>query len=329
MDLYRARPGENAMQPTCTHEEAASMLASNQSTSWDETVRLSRRELSDGSCTITGQVQDRRLSLTPWAESQICTKVGIPTRYFRKCPPGLQTPQFQYWRDELVNRSENEPTVLLRGRGDTVRGILSSRYTVIDDKLLFDALAPLFAEGLIITWLEATDVSFHMRLVSPQDVKGSIFGDPLFMGIHVSNSEVGYRPVSIDGVVYRQICANGMVVQADRSSVFRRRHLGRLDGDFPYKLLQSARSAMNRAETTVLRLSESRFKPLEEPGEAVETIGKKWDLSEKVQQSIIDQISNEPYPETQYALVNAITWVAQLQNPDERFRLETLAGTLV
>ena len=42
------------------------------------------------------------LEMSPWATAQLCHFLGMPTRYFRKCPVQLQDSQFNYWIRQLV-----------------------------------------------------------------------------------------------------------------------------------------------------------------------------------------------------------------------------------
>lgn len=265
-------------------------------------------------------------AISDWAKSQLLSKLGIPVTYYNKCPVVLQELQYSYWRDQIAARKTE---FLVRGRGDLIRGILSSRYAVINDLALMQALEPLFVEGMVITLFEVTDRSFHMRLVSPNPVADSGHQDPLYCGVHISNSEVGYRPVSIDSIVYREVCSNGLIRLHDQTSIFRRRHIGKTPADFSYQVLQAARSAVCLAEETAESFARSKYRPILNTEERVHSLGKKWELSKTLQQSIIDQISAEAYPKTEFALINAITSVAQGLEPDHRYRMESLAGSLV
>lgn len=101
----------------------------------------------------------RQFTPSPWAESQICAKLGIPVSYFRKCPNELQDSQFTYWMSDLNERSEHrDPRFLLRGRGPNLWGFLSSRYACLDNADVLTAVEPLVEQGMVVTWFEVSDL---------------------------------------------------------------------------------------------------------------------------------------------------------------------------
>lgn len=315
------------MKPVLTPPEAIECLHTLNSGSWDQILNPRQITLKQGECSIQSSGGEGvRYSISDWAKSQLLSRLGIPVIYYERCPVVLQELQYSYWRDQLSARNTK---FLVRGRGNLIRGILSSRYSIINDFTLIEAVEPLFVEGMVITFFEVTDNSFHLRLVSPRPVEESGHQDPLYCGVHVSNSEVGYRPVSIDSIVYREVCSNGLIRLHDQTNILRRRHIGTTPADFAYQVLQAARSAICLAEDTAESFLRSKYRPILNTVERVQYLGKKWELSKTFQQSIIDQISGEAYPETEYALINAITSVAQDLEPDNRYRMESLAGSLL
>ncbi len=46
------------------------------------------------------------LTPTSWATSQLCTRLGIPAGYFRKCPAHLQDEQFNWWIKQTRARAD-------------------------------------------------------------------------------------------------------------------------------------------------------------------------------------------------------------------------------
>lgn len=315
------------MKPTCTYQEVVERTLATASQSWDKIVPATDIQLSNGMVVLHSTNGDRReLSATTWAEGQLCAKLGIPAQYFRRCPPELQDAQFAYWMDRLCE-SKPKP-MLLRGCGETVRGILSSRYARIDNIQLVEAARPLAEQGLVPVWFEESDASFHLRLVDPSPIGEAKPGDPLFRGVHIANSEVGKRTLSVDAIVYRQVCANGLVRLVKNRSVLARRHVGTILNLGP-TVLAAAEQALSLGAETAQALAATRTKPVADPEGEVERLGAAWDLSEDVQESIVRQLSYEPEPETAFGLINAITAAAQRQEPDNRFRLESLAGSLL
>lgn len=315
------------MKPTCTYQEVVERTLATTSDTWDEVVPATSIQMANGRIFLRSREGgDRELAATVWAEGQLCSKLGIPIQYFRKCPPELRDVQFSYWMKQLAE-SRQRP-ILLRGRGDIVRGVLSDRYAQIDNVAVVEAARPLADHGLAPTWFEESETSFHLRLVDPNPIGEAKAGDPLYRGVHIANSEVGRRTLSIDAVVYRRVCSNGLVRLVKNRSVLTRRHIGAVQNLGP-TVLQAAELALAIAGQSVEALVASCTKPIADPEGEIERLGAAWDLSEQVQESIVRQLSEEPDPETAFGLINAITAAARRQGPDERFRLESLAGTLL
>jgi hypothetical protein len=71
----------------------------------------------------------------------MCGRLGIPTAYFRRCPLDLQDAQFNIWarhHDRFESNGSNgrasHERWLLRVKNDTLRGVLSDRYTRLDNE---------------------------------------------------------------------------------------------------------------------------------------------------------------------------------------------------
>ena len=110
-------------------------------------------------------------------------------------------------------------------KGDALRGVLSSRYARLDHDLLLDTLMPLVPQGFAVDWFSLDDTGLHLRLVDPRTPQSVLPGDDLLCGIHVANSEVGRRAVTVDALVYRLVCQNGLIRLVKGKSLLHRRHV--------------------------------------------------------------------------------------------------------
>lgn len=319
------------MNPACTLTSISQRISKEASKNWDEVIDPSELRMQGGELHLRQLDQPSRpLKANTWAEGQLCSKLGIPVNYFRKCPPILKDAQFEYWMDQLYSSSNgHSPKLLLRGNGETVRGVLSERYACIDNLALIEAIDTLESTGLEVKGFELTEVSFHLRLVDPTSYIGADSDDPLFSGVHISNSEVGMRTLSVDALVYRQVCTNGLVRLVKNRSVYARKHIGRTPEDLARILRESSMAALDLGGRSALAFAQAKETRIDDPDSKVLALAKPWNLNEEVQESIIKQLSVEPLPDTAYGLINAITTVARSQDPDERFRIETLAGSLL
>lgn len=278
-------------------------------------------------------------ALTPWATAQACQRLGIPSGYFNRCPTPLQDAQWNHWiRDEETLRriSADDPDAArwtIRARNATVRGVLSSRYEKLDNRQLMEALLPLLPAGRYeVSLVELTNESFHLRLVDPRISRDVLPGDRLLVGIHLANSEVGFRAVTVDAVVWRLVCSNGLVRRVAGKSLLRQRHIHVADARFLPLLEEAIAQATLVAAGFIeqMALSVRTFVP--EPEQAIAHLGQMWGLTRQTQEYILLALLGEPkrgQQDTLYGLVNAVTNAAQRLAVDDRFQLETLASVLL
>lgn len=331
------------MLPFCTFDTIADELRAARRSSWDALCTPSDLAFEDGRLLLYRPGAGRApVSLTPWAEGQLLARFGIPAGYFRRCPASLRDAQFSYWMDRLAQKRPgpasggDETRFLVRGHGGsqdhggTVRGVLSERYTRIDNDELLEAVRPLLGLGLTLKSCEVTDQSFHLRLIAPGVRAEAYRGDPLFAGIHVANSEVGMRTLSVDALVYRLVCTNGLVALTRDRGVYRRRHSGSRPADLSGELLVAATAALSAGGRAALALDAAREHRIEDPAGRVRELAKAWDLADGARDDVLAQLGYTEGGRTNlFELVNAVTAVARGQTPDERLRMETLAGGLL
>ncbi len=323
---------------------------------WD--VRPARKELSlrGGQVCLPPAYEDdcpAALSLTPWAMGQLCARLGIPTPYFKRCPPCLRDSQANHWlryapaqggeEDEDAGpfQEPDEPhlaagwddTWLLRGRKDRLRGILSSRYAALDNAQLLDALRPLLLdrqERLEVKDFALSEESLHLRLVDPQLAREVLKDDRLMVGFHVSNSEVGRHSVRVDALVWRLVCSNGLIRLVNGRSLFRQRHVALDQERFAQALRGAIAEAALEGAGLLERLAWATKEPVLDVPAAIERLGAQWRLSERTRELVTASLLSEApsQQETVYGLVNAFTSAAHHLSPEERYRVETLAGRL-
>lgn len=279
------------------------------------------------------------LALSPWATMQACQRLGIPTAYFNRCPVSLRDDQFNHWKadeETLLRSSPGESEAaswLVRAKGSTVRGVLSARYEKFDNRQVVEALLPALAGSRYqVRLVELTRDSFHLRLVDPGICRDVLPGDKLQVGIHVANSEVGLRAVTVDALVFRVVCENGLVRRIAGKSLFKQRHI-HLGGDRFVPLLSDAiGQATLSAAAFIEQMALSVKTPVPNPDEAIEQISEAWSLTRETQDFIKLALLGERrvgQQESLYGLVNAVTNAAQRLSVDDRFHLETRAGVLM
>ena len=322
------------MEATCTLASVIDRIRSDDLDKWDDFVRPTDLAFANGQIQLCDQDRPGRPgSLTPtnWAMNQLCHQLSIPTGYFRRCPSSLQATQFDYWIGKRCEEERQQFQWLMRAKDSVLRGVVSQRFARLDNAQLISALEPYLNEQFKVQWCALTETSLHLRLIRLDTRKLILAGDEACAGIHIANSEVGFRPVTIDALVYRLVCTNGLVSLVKGQSLFHRRHVGTAWQATQNGLEDAVAAALRVGTDSLERFAAATREPIDEPAKLLATNADRWQLSDDLQEDILKRLGYEPSSqrETRYGLVNAITSAAQLEEPDERYRLETLAGRLL
>jgi len=276
-------------------------------------------------------------SLRPgaWATGQMCRRLGIPTPYFRRCPPSLQDRQFNYWLHDAPASPDSGPHAsdrwFLRCKGDALRGVLSERYSCLDNVDLMQSLEPALDSRYRVGWFALTEESFHLRLLDYRLAREVLPDDRLVAGIHVANSEVGRRAVTVDALVFRLVCTNGLIRLVRGASLMNRRHVALSRPQFEAGLHQAIRDALESGVDFMERLAAATTRPVQDVDSTIRRFSSQWSLSQATETNIRQALLTESsaQQETVYGVVNAVTNAAQSLPPDERYSLEALASTLL
>jgi hypothetical protein len=376
------------------------------------------------------------LSLSPWATGQICSRLNIPTAYFKRCPEQLQDAQYNYWNnrhvharrkselkngvafvegaelngntpssaypeengyrfhDEKFNSDkfnggnshhngnfhqadyteepfdvdtmeangldESEPSEyrtgwahhsgyghqfkngiyagtdkseywLLRARHDTLRAVLTDRYTPLDNRTLLDCLHRTLPAHLQVQWLSLDDEAFHLRIIDPSLRYELLEGDPLMAGIHIANSETGRRSVTLDAMVFRQVCSNGLIRLVKGKSILCQRHVAVSPPHFVALLRQSFQTAFATANSFMEQMKWATTAPIRDVESEMKSLVTHWHLSQSFLEQVKASLSKErsDQQETVYGLTNALTAAAQTLDAGARYEIEVLAGRLL
>ena len=158
---------------------------------------------------------------------QVASALGIPAKYH-----DLMQAQKPELLAENVNAwfADKPSSYMVRsmdyGAGQVARALLSERYRRIDNMEIATSVLPLFAgnDQYEVMSCEVTENRLYLKVVNHRLEMEVRKGDIVQAGVMISNSEVGLGAVSIQPLVYRLVCTNGMVVN-DMGE--RRHHVGR------------------------------------------------------------------------------------------------------
>ena len=263
---------------------------------------------------------------------QVGSTLGIPAKYYdqmRKLKPGLLAENVNAWF------GDRDQSYMIRsmdyGNGMVARALLSDRYRRIDNMEIASAVLPLFAgkEEMEVISCEVTENRLYLKIVNHKLEMAVVPGDLVQAGVVISNSEVGLGAVSVQPLVYRLVCSNGMCVNEFGE---RRAHVGRsakaLEDSFNIytdETIEAEDKAfmLKLRDTTMAAIEEARFTQivgkLQDSTQAritgrvqdvIELTAKAYDLNQPEQDSILNYLISGG-DLSLYGLSNAITRASQ------------------
>ena len=188
----------------------------------------------------------------------------------------------------------------------------------------------------------------YLKVVTPLLKHEMAPGDVVQAGVVVSNSEVGQGTLSVQPLLYRLVCRNGLIA-ADRS--LRKTHVGRSIGTddeaitvFKDDTLQAddkafflkVRDVLESAvsEATFLQAAHKLQRTLRipltgDPVKTVEVLANRYALNEQERAGVLRHLISEG-DLSGYGLVNAVTHYSQeVEDYDRATEFEALGGRLI
>ena len=230
------------------------------------------------------------------------------------------------------------------------RALLSDRYRRIDNMEIATDVLPLFAgqADMEIVSSAVTESRLFIKVVNhrlEQEVKP---GDVVQAGVVISNSEVGLGAVSVQPLIYRLVCSNGLITGEFGE---RRTHIGRTveAADEKYNIYSDdTREAEDKLlllklrDATKAALEESKFAMIVDKlrdsteakitghvSDVVELTSKAYGLNQGEQESILDYLIAGG-DLSLYGLSNAVTRASQdIESYDRATTLENIGWQVV
>jgi len=280
------------------------------------------------------------------AHRQIGSILKIPAPYYDKMrmenPELLATNVNSWFNKEPARR-------MIRTLDGTARAFLSDRYRRIDNYDIAHASLPLILgeQQMKVASCEITDQRMYIKVVNPRLQTEVVPGDYVQSGLIISNSEVGMGSVTVQPLIYRLVCSNGMVVN---DAATRKYHIGRGNkSSEDYTLYSDAtleaddKALMMKVQDTVRAVvDEVQFqkvvKMMRDAKDAkitgrvpqvVELASADYGFTKKENDSILEQlIKDGDY--TLYGLANAVTRAAQdVESYDRSTEMESIGYTVM
>ena len=282
------------------------------------------------------------------AHKQIGEWAGIPTKYYDRMKteaPGLLSSNVNHWMSNQPARR------MVRTLDGSARAFLSDRYRRIDNEQIAEAVLPVLLDSgsdIRIESAEITETRMYLKAVFPRIEGEVVRGDVVQSGIVISNSEVGLGSLSVQPLIYRLVCSNGMIASDAGMS---RYHVGRKVGDGrdveallrdETKMADDRALMMALADVVRASLSDVGFAALlnkmrvategpaiQRPVEAVEALSKSFTLNGVEKQSVLENlIRGADY--SRWGVLNAVTAVANRHDDyDRATELEAMGGRIL
>jgi hypothetical protein len=282
------------------------------------------------------------------AHTQLAERLGIPQKYYDRLrgeAPDLLRENVNHWFRE-------RPKVqLVRTLFGTTRAFLSDRYQRIDHFEVLTTVLPVLqefgaSENLRVASCAVTESKLYLKAVFPKIEAEVKQGDVVQSGFVLSNSETGCGAVTVQPLIYRLVCTNGMIAKDYRQ---RKAHLGRsVAGEGVRELLSSetlraddqafllavrdvvrATADRDRFADIVARLSEASQRTLEQPVRALEEVKQRWGLTHPEGEAIFNHLvtGNDL---SLWGLANAVTRTAQdCSSYDRATELEAVGWDII
>jgi len=288
-----------------------------------------------------------RYGVTPLARRQLADKLKIPYAYFERMrseQPVLLDRNVNTWLQSDDDRR------MIRTLDGNVRAVLSDRYRRLDNFDLAESVLPILQRLPQVRFesVELTETRMYLKVVTPLLKHEMAPGDVVQAGVVVSNSEVGQGTLSVQPLLFRLVCRNGLIA-ADRS--LRKTHVGRSIGSddqaltvfkddtlvaddkaFFLKVRDVVESAVS--EATFLQAAHKLQKTLHipligDPVTTVEVLANRYTLNDTERAGVLRHLISEG-DLSGYGLVNAVTHYSQeIDDYDRATEFEALGGRLI
>jgi len=289
--------------------------------------------------------------LTHHAGRQLATWSGVPAKYSDKMraeAPRLYADNLNHW---LHDPSGGKPVRrMVRMLDGNARAFLSDQYRRIDHENVIEMALPILQEfpDLQIHSCDVTDRKLYIKALFPSLEAEVITGDIVQAGVVISNSEIGGGSISVQQLIFRLVCSNGLISQ---DGTMRRNHVGRRIGEGELSSVQFSEEAMRADDRAILLLLRDTIRnaaseaglaraveqlqtaqtgeQIAQPVPAVETLAAVIGLNQTEQNSVLESLIRGG-DMSRYGMLNAITAASQgVESYDRATELEAEGGKLL
>jgi hypothetical protein len=302
-------------------QSVAEKIVHDDQNKWDRKVSGKELAVTENGALklLNGQAERQAFSLSETATFQLCQKLEIPVRYYRRLPGEMQTVVANY----DLNR-QNGKSFLLRGKSEWIRAFLSAEYVAYNNSQIAQTAESLLRNGAIyVNSFVLEETHMFLKIIS-EDIVDRPSG--LKAGVMIGNSEVGMGSVSVEPFVFRKPCTNDLIVSREKS--FRHAHIHLTAHELSCRMGEAIGEAFKVAGEVLDAFLKTHEEPIPDPMEMIRKIADSRQFSQRFTDETVSSYLTEPEA-SRFGVINAFTRAAQGLGPLQRIEMERFAGTLL
>lgn len=263
-------------------------------------------------------------TLTPYAKFQLAQFMGIAVARFHSATPAGQDRLFADAMKRLAFPEHR--MITLRGRCREIRAVVDELCMPFSHQMLVRSLWNRRRQ-FQVQWFSYQECSMHLRLINPQTICQIRSDDYLIAGVHIASSDVGFRPLTVEPVVFRLNSCGGLIGFGTRSSTLSLEPTWS-SGCIEDLVSSSVDLALSQASDSMRCMEAAMGHRLPDPDDlrSQSHLGRVVPGGFLTRSLVALEREDHRVRWTLYGLMHAMTVVAQELAPDTRLKLESLAG---
>src|SRR5215469_6788296 len=301
-------------------KSVAEKIIQDDQNKWDRKVGGQVLRISgDGRLELSnGDSSGKTYSFSEIATSQMCQKLEIPVKYYRRLPDEMKATVANFDIGRLNG------SYFLRGKGEWIRAFLSAEYVAYNNSQIAQTAESLLRNGALdVKSFVLEETHMFLKIVS-EDIVDRDAG--LKAGIMIGNSEVGMGSVSVEPFVFRKPCTNDLIVSQEKS--FRHAHIHLAAHEFTRRMAEAISEGFRVASSVLDAFLKTREVKVIDPLEVIRKIAEERKFSQKITDEVVSSYLVEPEANW-FGVINSFTNAAQRLGPLQRIEMERFAGTLL
>ena len=286
-----------------------------------------------------GEIRD--VTISRFALGQLCSKIGVPAQYLEKC---IKTGRLELAQDNVSSwLGDYNGNLFIREYDNSIRGVLSQKFATCDTPEILGVIQDTFpTKDFTVRGHFLSPERFHLRITDRDNLP--IPDEYLFGGFSIDSSDVGRSTLSVNYLLYKQVCSNGLCLPKGRGEIFQQKHIGITAEAFREGLKQNIELVPNITAELLKDIERSRnsgvairdFDNNKDIEDIIKRLRTTMRMSEEQAKKVIDlfeyrlhKAGDFRYENNNWGLTNAITEVARDTSLERRIELERFAGNLL